>query len=340
MAEYIKVLLFTTAVAFLLTPVAKWLAIRIGAVDIPKDNRRMHKKPIPTIGGIAIFAAILISVGFFIGFKEREVQAIMLGSLVIVISGIYDDTKGLSPGMKIVFQLIAAIIAIFGDINVAEISNFIGEKGSTLELGFLSYPITIIWIIGITNAINLIDGLDGLAAGVSAIAALSLAVTSFLFGNIVIGIVCLIISGACLGFLPYNFNPASIFMGDTGALLLGYLFSVVTIEGVMKTTAAVAVLVPVIVLALPISDTLFAIVRRKLSGKSFAEADKGHFHHRIIDRGYTVRETVMLLYALTLLTGVLAVIISLIGGTYGTILAIATIILIVVGARKFGMFKS
>ncbi len=338
MLDYLKVMIFAAAGSFLLTPVVRLIAPKVGAIDIPKDNRRMHKKPIPSIGGLAIYGSIILSVAVFLWPLSREMLAMLFGASVIVVSGFIDDTKGLSPSMKIIFQLIAALIALYGGVNVESISNFLGEKGSIVSLGLLSYPLTILWIVGITNAINLIDGMDGLADGISAIAAITLSLTSFIFGNTEIGLVCLIIAGACLGFLPYNFNPASIFMGDTGALLLGYLFSVVTIEGVMKTTATVAVVVPVLILGLPISDTLFAIVRRKLSGRSFAVADKGHLHHRILNMGFTIKQTVIILYTLALILGILAILISLIGGLYGNILAIGIIVIIILGAKNIGMF--
>lgn len=339
MLSYIKIGIFAAAVSFLFTPVVRMIAHKVGAIDVPRDDRRMHTKPTPRLGGLAIYFSILLSMVVFMWPLSKEIQAILLGGSVIVVSGYLDDTKGLSPSMKVLFQLIAAIIAIYGGIHVEAISNFLGEKGSVINLGIISYPLTVIWIVGVTNAINLIDGLDGLADGVSAIAALSLAVISYIFGNEEIGMMCLIIAGACLGFLPYNFNPASIFMGDTGALLLGYLFAVITIEGVLKTAVTVAVVVPVIILAVPISDTLFAIVRRTLSGQSFATADKGHLHHRILNMGFSIKQTVLILYAMAIILGFLAVVVSLIGGLLGNILAIGIVIIITMIARRIGMFE-
>lgn len=339
MFEYLKILIFTAALSYLLTMPVKYLAIKINAIDVPKDERRMHKKPIPTMGGLAIYISIIVGMFLFINPLEREFQAMALGASVIAISGMFDDTKGLSPSLKVVFQLIASAIVIFGGIKIDVISNIIGEKGSVIGLGFLSYPITVLWIVGITNAINLIDGLDGLAAGVSAIAACCLAIISFIFDNPSIGILCFIITGACLGFLPFNFNPASIFMGDTGALLLGFMFSVVTVEGVMKTAGAVAIAIPALILAIPISDTFFAIIRRTLSGQSIAHADKGHLHHRIMALGYDQREAVLLLYLMALFFGIAAIVVSVLDGIWGNILAIILILLIFFGAKRLGMFK-
>lgn len=337
--SYLKVLIFAAAVSFLLTPAVKRISYKIGAIDVPRDDRRMHDRPIPRFGGLGIYIAILLSVFVFLRPLSEEVQAMILGASVIFVSGYLDDTKGLSPSMKLIFQIIASLIAIYGGIRVDTISNFMGEKGSVIDLGIFSYPITMLWIVGVTNAINLIDGLDGLADGISAIAGISFSIISFLLGNVEIGLLCLIISGACLGFLPYNFNPASIFMGDTGALLLGYLFGVITIEGVLKTAITVSIFVPVIILAVPISDTLIAIIRRKLSGKSFATADKGHLHHRIMEIGFSTKTTVLILYLLAFILGALAIVVSLIGGLYGNILAVGIGILIILGARRLGMFK-
>lgn len=339
MLSYIKIGIFAAAVSFLITPVVKILSHKVGAIDVPKDDRRMHTKPTPSLGGLAIYISILLSMVVFMWPLSKDLQAILLGGSVIAVSGYLDDTQGLSPSMKVLFQLIATIIAIYGGIHVGSLSNFLGEKGSVIDLGIISYPITVLWIVGVTNAINLIDGMDGLADGVSAIGAVSLGIISYMFGNEEIGMICLIIAGACLGFLPYNFNPASIFMGDTGALLLGYLFAVITIEGVLKTAATVAVVVPVIILAVPISDTLFAIIRRTLSGKSFATADKGHLHHRILNMGFTTKQTVLILYAMAAILGFLAIIVSLIGGLLGNLLAFGIVIIITMAARRIGMFE-
>lgn len=336
----IKVFVFAFAVSFLATPAVRTFVMRIGAMDVPKDDRRMHKKPIPSMGGLAIYFSILISALIFVKPLDREVVAILIGASVITVSGVLDDTKGLTPELKVIFQLIAATIVIFGGVKVSYISNFLGEKGSVIDLGIFSYLLTGLWIIGVTNAINLIDGLDGLAAGVSMIAALTMSILSFMFDHYSMAILCLVLAGACGGFLPYNFNPAKIFMGDTGALLLGFMFSVITIEGVMKTAATVAIIVPVIVLAVPISDTFFAIIRRKLSGHSFAEADRGHLHHKILDMGLGVKRTVLSLYAMTAFFGIMAIIVSLIGGLAGNLLALAIIIILILGANKIGMFKS
>lgn len=337
----LRLVFFAAAVSFLLTPVVRRIVIKIGAVDVPKDDRRMHTEPIPSMGGVAIYFAFMLAILMFVRPLSRSHGALLLGSTVILVSGIFDDTKNLSPSMKVIFQLIAASIVMFGDVKIGYISNFFGERGSIIDLGILSYPITLVWIVGITNAVNLIDGMDGLAAGVSAIGAISLGVLSFMHGNHSSGLICLILAGACLGFLPYNFDPASVFMGDTGALFLGFVFSVITIEGVMKTAATVAIVSPILVLAVPIGDTFLAIIRRTIiRGESFATADKDHLHHKILAMGYSVRTTVIILYILAILMGLVAIVVSFIGGFLGNMIALGVLVLLLLGARHIGMLES
>lgn len=335
------VVAFAFGLSYLFTPLVRKFVIKIGAIDVPKDKRRMHKEPVPSMGGIAIYLSFLISMIIFIQPLTKEHIAMLFGVTIIFISGTLDDTEGLSPKMKILFQLIAAGVAIFGGIRVEYIQNPLGQPGALIDLGLVSYPLTIIWIVGITNAINLIDGMDGLAAGVSAIAALSLAALSYLHNNTSAALICLILAGACLGFLPYNFNPASIFMGDTGALVIGFLFSLISIEAVMKTAATVAIITPVIVLGVPISDTFLAIIRRTIIRReSFTIADKGHLHHKILDMGFSVKQTVVIIYIIAIILGTMAIVISQMGGLLGSLLALGVIVAIIVGARRIGMLNT
>ena len=335
---YILPLLTAFVLSLIFTPIVRRIAIKTGAVDVPKDNRRMHNKPIPSIGGLAIYFAVIISVLLWAETLNREVIAIILGATVIVISGLIDDIKGLSPKKKIVFQFIASIILIIGGVQINFLTNPFGQVGSVWDLGLLSYPITIVWVVGITNAVNLIDGLDGLAAGVSAIASMCLAIIAFNFNYTLVGVISLIVSGSCLGFLPYNFNPAKIFMGDTGALLLGFLLSAITVEGIMKSVATIAMAVPIMVLGVPIFDTAFAIVRRKISGKSITSADKGHLHHRLLAQGNSQKKTVLILYGISIFFGITAIIISTCNLKIGNILTLIVFALTIIFALKFGMF--
>lgn len=323
-------------ISLFMTPVVRKLAIKIGAVDIPKDNRRVHKKPIPLIGGLAIYISIVITALLFLEI-DKTLISVLLGGTVILISGVIDDIKGLSPRGKVLFQIASAVILILGDVKIDAITNPFGKAGTVIPLNGLSIPLTIFWVVGITNTLNLIDGLDGLAAGVTLIASLSFVAVAGKFSYIPIMLMSAILAGACLGFLPYNFNPAKIFMGDTGALFLGFILAAISIEGVMKSVATIAVVVPIIILGVPIFDTTFAIFRRLLNGKSIAEADKGHLHHRLLDRGYSQRKTVLILYAISAAFGISAILISEANTKRAVIFSLIMLVVVFILALKMGL---
>lgn len=326
-------------ISLVMTPIVRKLAIRIGAVDIPKDNRRVHKKPIPLIGGLAIYISVLVT--FFVFFEmDKTLISILVGGTIILISGIIDDIKGLSPKGKVVFQIISAIVLILGDVKIDAITNPFAKSGTVIPLNGFSIPLTIFWVVGITNTLNLIDGLDGLAAGVAMIASLSFFAVASKFNYISIMLISIVLSGACLGFLPYNFNPAKIFMGDTGALFLGFMLAAISIEGVMKSVATIAVVVPIIILGLPIFDTTFAIFRRLLNGKSIAEADKGHLHHRLLARGYSQKKTVLILYTISSVFGLVAIFISEANSKRAVVFSIVVFIITILLAIKMGLISS
>ncbi|PAB58306.1 glycosyltransferase family 4 protein [Anaeromicrobium sediminis] len=310
MYKYMISLLVAFIVSCIMTPFAIKLAHKIGAIDVPKDNRRVHKKPIPRMGGLAIFLGFVVSILVTLPI-DKKIIGLIAGSTVIVIMGIMDDTKPLSPKQKFMGQLIAAVILVSVGISIEGFGNPITDKWIGFPL-YLSIPVTIIWVVGITNTVNLIDGLDGLAAGVASIAALSLAYITYIQNpnNIVVMVLTLSVAGSAIGFLPYNFNPAKVFMGDTGSLFLGYILSAISILGVLKGATAIATIVPVLALGLPIFDTAFAIIRRFLNGKPIFEADKGHLHHRLLSRGLGQRRTVLTLYLISALLGASAVLIS------------------------------
>lgn len=292
------------AIAFAATPFVKRLAYKIGAVDVPKDSRRMHKTPKARLGGLAIFLGFLVSVCIFTHLP-RPVIGMLLGSTVIVILGAFDDVYALSAKLKFVIQIFAAAIPLFFGVVIERVSVplFISETG-VIELGWLGYPLTVLWIVAVTNALNLIDGLDGLAIGVATISSITLLCISLMLSGtmgesaIVIIVLCSALSGACLGFFPYNFNPAKLFMGDTGALFLGYTLSTISVMGLFKGYAAISVAVPLLILALPIFDTSFAILRRIKNHKPIMAPDRGHLHHRLIDRGLSQKQAVVFIYAL------------------------------------------
>ena len=312
------------AISFACTPAVRMLAIKIKAVDVPKDNRRMHKVPIPRMGGLAIFAGFLVSVLFFVPLGT-EFRSILIGALILVVLGIIDDIVSLKPKTKFAGQIIAALIPALSGVSIHGIVNpFVPGQYSTL--GIFSIPLTVIWIVGITNAVNFIDGLDGLACGVSAIATVTMFIIAVLFGETYIALMMAALAGACLGFLPYNMNPAKIFMGDTGSMFLGYILATVSIQGLFKFYAVISFAVPFILLGLPIFDTGFAIVRRLLKGQSPLQADRGHVHHRLIDLGFDQKQSVAILYTFSALMGLTAVILARTNESKLIILAIAVLV--------------
>ncbi|MGE7672146.1 glycosyltransferase family 4 protein [Lysinibacillus sp. NPDC094403] len=313
--------------SILLTPLVKRLAFKIGAVDAP-NYRKVHARIMPRLGGLAIFLSFLIAVAIFqpiLIINENGsnfLLAIIIGACIIVATGVVDDMREISAKAKLVGQLIAALIVIFvGGIQIDMITlPFVGE----LNFGFLSIPLTILWIVGITNAINLIDGLDGLAAGVSTIALITLAIMAIIMGNMFVLAIAAILAAATFGFLFYNFHPAKIFMGDTGALFLGFMISVLALLG-FKNVTVVALIVPIIILGVPISDTFFAIVRRVRMKKKWSDPDKSHLHHRLLDMGFTHRQTVLIIYGIAIMFGLAAIIFSM-AKVWGAILLVAVIL--------------
>lgn len=308
MSKYILAFLVPVLISFLVTPLAKRFAHITGAIDVPKDDRRIHKAPIPRLGGLAILVSAVLSILLFVEL-DKSIYAILIGGVLIAISGIIDDIKPMTPKLKLLFQIVAAGILVYGGVKIQIITNPF-EEGGYISLGVLGIPLTIFWVVGITNTVNLIDGLDGLSAGASAISALSFAVISYLVGDPNMTVMSLILAGAAIGFLPYNFNPASIFMGDTGALYLGFMLSAIAIEGAVKGAAAVAMVIPILTLGLPVFDTTFAILRRYKNKRPIMEADRGHLHHRLLDLGFGQKRTVLILYVVSTVFGISAIMMS------------------------------
>ncbi len=339
MAKYLLPFLVAVFISLATTPLVRKLSFKVGAVDIPKDNRRVHKEPMPTMGGLAIYLGVIITTLIFLPI-DKTIFSIIAGGTLIVVSGIIDDVSELSAKKKLIFQIGAAIILIWGGVRIDTITNPFSPNNTLLNLGILSIPITIFWIVGIINTLNLIDGLDGLSAGVAMISSLSLMFVAGKFGLASIIVLSATVAGACLGFLPYNFNPAKIFMGDTGALFLGFMMAVISIEGVMKSVATIAIVVPIMILGVPIFDTTFAIFRRLLSGQSVATADKGHLHHRLIDRGFSQKQTVLILYGVSAFFGIFAVLVAKANSRQAVYLSVVMFIAAVIFAIKVGLFKN
>ncbi len=317
------------AVAYISTPFVKHLAKRVGAIDVPKDARRVHKKPTPLLGGLAIFYGFAVSV-LCLCDMDMSVRGMMFGSLVIIITGVFDDIHPLRPVTKLFWQIVATVIIVLHGVQIYRLSmpTFIAPSG-TVELGIFSVPITIIWIVGVTNAVNLIDGLDGLAAGVSSIASMTLFCIALIASEQNIALITAALAGASFGFLPYNFNPAKIFMGDTGAMFLGFILATLSIMGVFKAYAVISFVVPFIVLGLPLFDTGFAIVRRIAHHKPIMEADRGHLHHKLLDMGLSQKQTVSVLYIISSVLG-LSAIVLIGGGAVRALFLVAIIIAIAV----------
>ena len=321
------------AISFLSTPLVKTLAYKVGAIDVPKDNRRMHKVPIPRLGGLAIFLAFLLSALIFADI-DRQLQGILLGAVIIVVLGALDDVLALKALPKLIVQIIAAGVAVYHGCVIQFISNpNVFSNATYLNLGWLSVPITIIWIVAITNAVNFIDGLDGLAVGVSSISAAALIVIALMVAETNIAIILCALFGACLGFIPYNMNPAKIFMGDSGSTFLGYILATLSITGLFKMYAIISFAVPFLILGLPIFDICFAFLRRIAHGQSPMQADRGHVHHRLIDMGFTQKQAVAIAYMLTAILGLAAVVLTSSGELKALILIGAVFVVGAIGIR-------
>ena len=313
LADWIKMLLafaVSLLVAYVMTPPVKHFAEKVGAIDVPKDNRRVHDHPIPRMGGLAIFIGFMLSLIFFVPMSTK-VTGILVGSVIIAVMGGVDDIVSLNPWVKLAGQIVAALVAIRCGLVFDVISNpNIFAEETYIEIGWLSIPLTMLWIVGCTNAVNLIDGLDGLAVGVSAISSLTMLIVSLFVSEPVVSIILAALTGACLGFMPYNLNPAKIFMGDVGSQLLGFVLSTASIMGLFKLHAIITFFVPLLALALPLADTIFAFFRRILHGQSPFKADKGHFHHRLLAMGLNQKQVVAVLYGISAVLGLLAVLMA------------------------------
>lgn len=341
--EYFISFILSFIVAFSATPIARKIAFKAGAIDVPRDNRRMHKKPIARLGGLAIISGFLVAVLYnsFVSYISNtsvfkpNIQFIgfLSGILIITSVGIIDDIRQIRARYKLVFQLAAAFTIVFTGTSIPRLTNPFAASGMSELSPVISYTITILWIVGITNAVNLIDGLDGLAAGVSSIASLSLFFVSVITGRWDIAIITAALAGSAMGFLPYNFNPAKIFMGDTGSNFLGFTLGVISIQGTLKQYAAIAIAVPLLVLGLPLFDTAFAIIRRLIQRKPIMEADRGHLHHRLIDMGLTHKQSVVVMYTVSAALGLCAIVLADKGALSAIFLVIAVSVFVIGGAR-------
>ena len=312
---YGGVLILSFIISYFTVPWAIKFAEAKGIIDDPKkDDRRVHKKPIPRVGGIAIVAGVMITLLIFYILSlflpievDSRLLGYVLGALIIITMGFVDDMTNLKPLYKFLLQLVAGmVIYVFGISIVGVKIPFIYPK--IIDFGLWAFPITLIWVLGITNAVNLIDGLDGLAAGISTIASISLLIIFAIVGApIETLIITIALVGAAIGFLPYNFNPAKTFMGDTGSNFLGFTLATVSIMGMAKGYTILAIAAPLIVCGVPVFDMIFAIIRRLAHHQKLTAPDKGHIHHRLLKHGFSQKQAVLILYGLTSILGITAV---------------------------------
>jgi UDP-GlcNAc:undecaprenyl-phosphate GlcNAc-1-phosphate transferase len=340
---YASTFLIALVVVLVSTPLMIRLATHLGVIDQTGDARRVHTVPTPRIGGVAVFLGFAFALFTVLGFSlsspfslvpsaihvnqaqqidiltdqyenARKVVGLLFGGLLILGVGLWDDIMGMRPRNKLLAQIVVASIAMLYGFVIDGTTNPFNHNPNTNWIEFPWYvgvPLTLVWYVGMMNAINFIDGLDGLLSGVATISAVVIFVISILHTNPVVALIMMALAGSALGFLPYNFNPARIFLGDAGSLFIGFVFATVTIIGEGKQAIAMSLLVPLVVLALPILDTAAAIVRRAFAGKRIAEADRGHFHHQLIFRfGLNTRQAVLLIYAVCFVLGIVAVVLS------------------------------
>ncbi len=338
-------------VAFMMTPYSIKIANRIGAIDVPKDERRMRKKAMPKLGGIAIIVGFLVSIIYLLFMMNIEgsielfgeskygikMLGVFWGIVIIAITGIFDDVKTLKPWQKLIGQILAACVVTFFGIKIDTVDiPFFRNVGLTENISTI---LTIIWIVGITNAINLIDGLDGLSSGIALISCVSLVIIFSLNGSPMVSILMMTsLIGAIVGFLPFNFAPAKTFLGDTGSNFLGFIISVIAIIGAAKTYTATVIALPILVLGLPILDVGMAIIRRLIKGKSIKaifKADKGHLHHKLVRRGFSQKQAVLILYGISATFGVFAIILLDSGFWKAISFLLMVIAAIALGYRNF-----
>ncbi|EFU84351.1 UDP-phosphate N-acetylglucosaminyl 1-phosphate transferase [Staphylococcus lugdunensis] len=298
-------IVITMLISLMITPIVIAISKKLNIVDKP-NFRKVHTQPVSVLGGTVILFSFLI--GIWISHPmEREIKPLIIGAFIMYVVGLIDDICDLKPLLKLLGQVIAASVIVFYGITIDFISF---PMGPTIHFGFLSIPITIIWIVAITNAINLIDGLDGLASGVSIIALLTIAFIAILQGNIFITMICSVLIGSLLGFLFFNFHPAKIFLGDSGALMIGFIIGFVSLLG-FKNITFISLFFPIIILAVPFIDTLFAMIRRVKKGQHIMQADKSHLHHKLLALGYSHRQTVLLIYSIAILFSLSSIILYL-----------------------------
>jgi UDP-GlcNAc:undecaprenyl-phosphate GlcNAc-1-phosphate transferase len=340
MLFYLLIFLVAFVSTLLLTPVVRILALKIGAVDNPND-RKVHKKPTPRLGGLAIYFGFLLAIFAGLGasnllnlglkINHTAIFGIIISGTILLLLGFLDDLRGVRPSVKFLVQIAAASLAIYFGIEIGFLKN---PFNGFIFLGAASIPLTIFWLVGITNAVNLIDGLDGLASGITAIASITLFFVALKTNQPVAAIILLALAGAAAGFLKFNFNPATVFLGDSGSLFMGFVLASASVIGVLKSTLVIALLIPVLILAVPIYDTASAIIRRIRAKVYIFEADDAHIHHKLLEAGLSHREAVMAIYFVCLLLSAGALIVTFMNLVESLILLSIILAVALVGAYK------
>jgi UDP-GlcNAc:undecaprenyl-phosphate/decaprenyl-phosphate GlcNAc-1-phosphate transferase len=339
--------LVALAVSFAATPLVRKLALHYQVTDNPHE-RKVHEEPVPRMGGIAIFLGFMAGYGTFVLLAPdwgmqiwNRFWGVYVGGTFILLIGIYDDIKGTNCYEKFIGQIISAAFVVYTGYRIMNITN---PFGGAIELGIWSVPVTILWIVAITNAVNLIDGLDGLAAGVSVIVCFTLFLIAYNMGtpqamNKNIMVLCLLLIGTTLGFLRSNFNPAVIFMGDTGSLVLGFVIACISIRGSYTAPTTVAITIPIIALGVPIIDTILAIFRRTSEGRHPFRADREHVHHKLLDMGFSHKTAVMIIYTITVLFCMVAILMTAVNSLTSGALLVLIVAVVFIGIRSLGYFE-
>lgn len=340
MQKIIAAMLLAFTMALVLTPWVKSRALAWGAVDKP-DQRKVHSKTMPRMGGVAVYLAFVA--GSLLALPlGLPLMGLLLGATMITLLGIVDDIRGMSPWIKLLGQMASAAMVIPFGIRVEFITNPL--NGDLIYLGAAAIPLTVFWLVAVINAINLIDGLDGLAGGVACIASLTMAAVAWtqlavlgLPGQGDVIVLSLILAASLLGFLKHNFHPATIFLGDSGSMLLGYSLGIISVLGLTKSATAISVLVPIVILGLPLLDTTFAVLRRFVGHKPIFYPDREHLHHQLMARGFSHRKAVVTMYALSILMGISAVALNLVSTNQAAVLLLMMATLVIYLANKTGV---
>lgn len=326
-------------IAFLIslaaTPFISKIAFRVGAVDKP-DARKVHSRVMPRLGGLAIYLAFTLTVLLLVP-MSKEIIGLLIGGTLIMAVGFVDDIRNISPRVKLMGQIVAASVLVVFGVKVTFLTN---PFGPLIYLDYFGIPLTILWVVGVTNAVNLVDGLDGLAGGLASIAAMTIGLIAWHEGQLIAVLPAVALCAGIMGFLKYNFHPAKIFMGDSGSLFLGYMLAGLSVIGLTKGASVITIFVPVLIFGIPIFDTMFAILRRYINNKPIFQADKEHLHHRLLALGLSQRQTVFVIYSVSCILGVSAVFLTFLTTAQAFLVFVGITLLVFVAANRVGVLST